>query len=117
MPSLPESVWLLGAAFYLGPRAACGDKGSVLAAQRVGRDRRLRGDILAPVQQHLAGTQRLRHLPHDELGSQSGEIVCDLSRDVADRVGVLPARQSGIMLIRLRQVAWANAAVPTSRAR
>src|SRR5665647_2991456 len=95
---LAQGVSAYGPHLDLGPRARRRDKGSLLAAQRVRRDRRLGGGVLTPVQQHLAGAQGFRHLPQNELGPQPGQLLCDLPCDIADRAGVLLAGQSGIQL-------------------
>src|SRR5438309_801803 len=68
------------------PRARRRDRRPVAAAQRVRAHRGLGGDVLAPVEEDLAGPQVLGHLPHDQLGVQLGQLLRELLHGVADLV-------------------------------
>ncbi len=63
----------------LAPGAGCRNGGKFAAAQRIRCDRRLGAVVLAPVEQHLAGAQRLLHVADHEVRMiglhRSGEFV------------------------------------------
>ena len=61
------------AALNLVPRHRRRHGWRVEPAQGVRRDGRLRGVVLAPVEEHLAGPDRLRHRRHHEVGAFAGE--------------------------------------------
>jgi hypothetical protein len=56
-----EQVLGPAAGLDLGPGDRGGDGGELAGAQRVGRDGGLGAVVLAPVDEHLAGAQRLGH--------------------------------------------------------
>lgn len=74
----------------LFPRPGRGDRGLGATAQRVGRDRRFRAVVLAPVDEHPPGARSLGHLAHDEVGMIRLDRAGEFLRDGADRVARLP---------------------------
>ena len=77
---------LLGALLDLVPGAGGGDAGQLAAAQRVGADGGLGGHVLAPVEEDLAGPQRLGHLPQHQPRVLLGHLLRQLHREVAHLV-------------------------------
>ncbi len=82
------------ARLHLVPRAGGRDGRPQPPAQRVGRDGRLRGRVLAPIDQHLAAPQRLLHVADDlvrvHLLERARQLVRHLARLLARHRAVEP---------------------------
>src|SRR5690606_13012534 len=88
----------VGRGLDLVPGAWGGDVGMLPAPHRIGTDRRLGGTVLRPVEEDLAGSLRLGHLPEHEVGVLLGQLLRQGLGDRADLVGGSVAVQLGIQL-------------------
>jgi hypothetical protein len=82
----------------LAPRARHGDGRLLAAAQRVRRDRRLVGVVLAPVSEHLAAAQLLLLGAHDQVGQLALQHRGELLGEAVDVLGVVAPVQSGVQV-------------------
>ncbi len=78
------------------PGARRGDVGVRAAAERVGRDRRLRAVVLTPVDENFPRARSSRHLTDDEVGMVGLDRARELPRDGAGRVAGLSSVEARV---------------------
>lgn len=80
----------------LFPRTRCRDPRPCAPAERVRRDRRFLAVVLAPIQEHLATTGRLRHHARGEIGVLALNVAGQLFDDRRDFVARLFTWEVGV---------------------